>query len=156
MSGEKFDGGKLRMSLLPASALNEILSVLEFGAQKYAPDNWRKVDNLRERYFNAAHRHLSAWWSGERNDQDAKRQIGTQNGVTEGCRRQQEHQHRQCRLEKRSHQRCHRLRRAEEGCLVGAVFEHHHGTLSAGSRHRKAGLVVSRGPRRKRGVGAVS
>ena len=71
MSGEKFDGGKLRMSLLPISALNEILSVLEFGAKKYAPDNWRKVDNLRERYFNAAHRHLSAWWSGERNDPES-------------------------------------------------------------------------------------
>lgn len=71
MIGEKFDAGKLRMSLLPASALNEILAVLEFGAQKYAPDNWRKVDNLRERYFNAAHRHLSSCWSGERNDSES-------------------------------------------------------------------------------------
>jgi len=71
MSGDKFDGGKLRMSLLPVAALNEILSVLEFGAQKYAPNNWRKVDNMRERYFNAVHRHLSAWWSGERNDPES-------------------------------------------------------------------------------------
>ena len=52
--GIKHDSGKLRMSLLPIEPLTEVLTILEFGAVKYAPDNWRYVDNARTRYFDAA------------------------------------------------------------------------------------------------------
>lgn len=31
-------------------------------------DNWQYVDNSRERYYNAAMRHLTSWWEGEKKD----------------------------------------------------------------------------------------
>jgi len=68
MTGQKQDAGKPRFSLLPAPALWAVVRVLEHGATKYEPDGWRYVPDARTRYFNAAHRHLAAWWSGEPND----------------------------------------------------------------------------------------
>ncbi len=68
MSGKKFDGGKLRWSLLPIRSLNAILEVLEFGATKYAPDNWQRVEDAETRYYDAAMRHLTAWFDGEKTD----------------------------------------------------------------------------------------
>lgn len=62
--GQKHDQSKPRFSLLPQAPLWQVV-VLEFGAGKYGADNWQAVDNARERYFNACHRHLSAWWTGE-------------------------------------------------------------------------------------------
>lgn len=56
--GQKLDQGKLRWSLLPWKAAEEVVKVLEFGAQKYAPDNWRKVPNASQRYKEAAMRHM--------------------------------------------------------------------------------------------------
>lgn len=37
--------------------LEEVVDVLEYGAKKYSPDNWRKVPGLQDRYFSAAMRH---------------------------------------------------------------------------------------------------
>lgn len=37
--------------------LEEVVDVLEYGAKKYSPDNWRKVPDLQDRYFSAAMRH---------------------------------------------------------------------------------------------------
>ena len=68
--GAKHDGGKLRYSLLPKGTITEVLKVLEFGAKKYAPDNWMKVDNARTRYYDAALRHITAWHEGEKFDQE--------------------------------------------------------------------------------------
>lgn len=39
--------------------MEEVAKVLTFGARKYAPDNWRKLDNLRARYIGAALRHIT-------------------------------------------------------------------------------------------------
>ena len=69
--GVKHDIGKLRMSLLPIEPLTEVLTILEFGAVKYAPGNWQKVDNARTRYFDAAQRHILAWWQGEQTDSES-------------------------------------------------------------------------------------
>ena len=66
--GEKFDNGKLRFSLLPVGVLNKVITVLEIGAKKYQENNWRHVEGAKTRYFDALHRHVDAWWSGERND----------------------------------------------------------------------------------------
>jgi hypothetical protein len=55
----KADAGKPRPTLLPAKALQNIVEVLEFGAEKYGRDNWRNVDDP-QRYLDAALRHLSA------------------------------------------------------------------------------------------------
>lgn len=71
MYGKKHDTGKRRMSLVPHEPLNAVIDVLEFGSAKYGADNWRKVDNARTRYFDACHRHLSAWWQGEIHDQES-------------------------------------------------------------------------------------
>lgn len=66
--GRKFDGGKLQYGLLPPLALRETVKVLTFGAEKYEPDNWRRVPDGNRRYFDAAQRHLWAYKTGEVND----------------------------------------------------------------------------------------
>ena len=66
--GRKFDGGKLQYGLLPPLALREIVKVLTFGAEKYEPDNWRRVPDGHRRYFDAAQRHLWAYKEGEMYD----------------------------------------------------------------------------------------
>ena len=68
--GRKFDGGKLQYGLVPPNALKATVEILTFGAEKYEPDNWKKVPDAKRRYFDAAQRHLWAWKSGEQNDQE--------------------------------------------------------------------------------------
>ena len=65
--GRKDDAGKLPYQLLPSDAVEEILRVLDFGAQKYAPRNWEK-GMAWSRPFSALMRHMWAWWRGERTD----------------------------------------------------------------------------------------
>lgn len=67
----KNDAGKWRFSLVPLCALRSVIAVLEFGATKYAPDNWKTVPDARRRYFDAAIRHITAWWSGETADSES-------------------------------------------------------------------------------------
>lgn len=59
------------MSLLPWRALGVVVDVLEHGARKYAPDAWWGVPDARRRYYDAAQRHLCAWWLGEADDADS-------------------------------------------------------------------------------------
>ncbi|WP_416398108.1 dATP/dGTP diphosphohydrolase domain-containing protein [Allohahella sp. A8] len=71
--GMKHDTGKPRTGLMVdgfALALNEVAKVTTFGAEKYAPDNWRKVDNATSRYRDAVYRHLLAS-AHERNDSES-------------------------------------------------------------------------------------
>jgi hypothetical protein len=63
--GRKFDGDKLQYGLVPPLALRETVKVLTFGAQKYEPDNWRRVPDGHRRYFDAAQRHIWAYKEGE-------------------------------------------------------------------------------------------
>lgn len=70
-AGRKDDQGKLQWWLLPISAVEAIIRVLMFGAKKYAPNNWQKIDNAEERYFDAALRHLMAWRQGEKYDPES-------------------------------------------------------------------------------------
>ncbi len=63
MSGLKYDAGKPRWSLLMRGcslALQGVVAVLTFGAQKYAADSWQNVENAEERYRDALYRHLAA------------------------------------------------------------------------------------------------
>lgn len=69
--GAKHDSGKPRYDLLPAAAEAEIVEVLTHGADKYAPDNWRKVTDPVERYYAALRRHLAAWRLGEELDSES-------------------------------------------------------------------------------------
>lgn len=73
MTGIKHDTGKPRMSLIPDGVLDEVLAVLEFGAQKYSHDNWHKLENAKTRYYDAAHRHIAADRRGEKTDEESGR-----------------------------------------------------------------------------------
>jgi len=60
--GLKHDTGKQRYDLLAPEGLDGLVSVLTYGATKYADRNWEKGINF-SRVFAAAMRHLWAWWS---------------------------------------------------------------------------------------------
>jgi hypothetical protein len=72
VEGKKFDAGKLRHSLIPPEVLNEVLAVLEHGASKYGENNWKHVADAHTRYYDAAHRHLAAWWEGGWIDEESE------------------------------------------------------------------------------------
>lgn len=69
--GRKDDAEKPRYDLIPFNALAQVVGVLTYGAQKYAPENWRKVEGWRWRYLGAALRHVSQWARGERVDPES-------------------------------------------------------------------------------------
>jgi len=70
--GIKFDSNKLQWHLLPMGVIKEVVRVLMKGAKKYSPDNWKVVPNARERYYNAALRHITAWHEGSPYDSQTK------------------------------------------------------------------------------------
>ena len=70
-AGTKYDQDKLRYDLLPPECLEGIVEVLTFGAKKYAPNNWLKVPDAKDRYYAAAMRHLQAWRKGEITDPES-------------------------------------------------------------------------------------
>lgn len=73
-AGIKHDTGKLQWSLLPFEPLRAVLRVMAFGAHKYQRENWKLVvagADGRRRYFDAAMRHLTAWWDVEAIDEDS-------------------------------------------------------------------------------------
>lgn len=67
----KHDTGKLRYDLLPFAAVDRIVRVLNFGAGKYAPNNWQRLPDFEERYIAAMFRHLSAHQQGELTDAES-------------------------------------------------------------------------------------
>jgi len=69
--GIKHDTGKRRWSLLPWGAVASCVDVLMYGAGKYGDGNWKDVPDSRERYFDAALRHLTAWQAGQRTDAES-------------------------------------------------------------------------------------
>lgn len=73
--GMKFDSGKLRYELVDAKALAWLVGILTYGAVKYAPNNWRKVEDWRERYYAALMRHIELWRAGEEFDSDTGGQM---------------------------------------------------------------------------------
>jgi hypothetical protein len=70
--GAKHDTGKPRWSLLPTGTVAAVVRVLEHGALKYGAGNWTLVPEARTRYYDAAQRHLQAWWEGELFDPESK------------------------------------------------------------------------------------
>jgi hypothetical protein len=72
VEGVKYDQDKLTYTLLPPNALEAVVRVLMYGANKYpSADNWRKVPNARTRYLNAALRHIWAAVRGEHLDPES-------------------------------------------------------------------------------------
>ena len=69
MPGMKFDGGKLSWDLLPYDAIEKVVEILTYGAKKYKPNNWQKVEV--ERYNAALMRHFTAHMKGEDYDEES-------------------------------------------------------------------------------------
>jgi hypothetical protein len=69
--GVKHDEDKPKFSLMKPDALMEMVAVLTYGAKKYSPDNWKLLGNARQRYFDAANRHLWQWYGGEERDPES-------------------------------------------------------------------------------------
>jgi hypothetical protein len=65
MTGRKDDKEKHKWGLLPMRETEEVIEVLMFGAEKYAPDNWKKVPDGEKRYLDAIFRHSAAIAKGE-------------------------------------------------------------------------------------------
>ncbi|CAB5220177.1 hypothetical protein UFOVP232_74 [uncultured Caudovirales phage] len=70
LAGMKFDSGKLDYTLVPWDGMEEVIKVLEFGAKKYARDNWKHVENADIRYLAAAFRHIVQYNNGEMTDKE--------------------------------------------------------------------------------------
>lgn len=73
-NGVKLDVAKHRPSLVLhgfARALGEVITVAEFGARKYAPDNWMLVENGVARYTDAMLRHQLALAQGQETDPES-------------------------------------------------------------------------------------
>lgn len=63
--------GKVPFSTLPAPVMAEVgLAMLE-GARKYGRHNYRVAGVRASVYYDAAMRHLTAWWEGEDIDPDS-------------------------------------------------------------------------------------
>lgn len=70
--GRKDDAGKLAWWLLPLEPVREIVRVLQWAAfhkkpKPYGPDNWKSVKDAKQRYYDAAMRHLTDWWEWHQN-----------------------------------------------------------------------------------------
>ncbi len=69
-AGLRKNEGKLRVDLVPVSAITALAQVLEVGAKKYADNNWRrgmKWSNVHS----SLHRHLLKWLAGEDKDEES-------------------------------------------------------------------------------------
>ncbi|HEY6019295.1 MAG TPA: dATP/dGTP diphosphohydrolase domain-containing protein [Candidatus Paceibacterota bacterium] len=62
---------KPQMGLIPVGALVSVARVMELGAKKYGPYNWRAKSVRFMVYANAALRHLFAWIGGETFDPES-------------------------------------------------------------------------------------
>lgn len=69
--GVKNDEGKNRLDLIEPEFIEGVGEVLTFGAEKYEPNNWQKVENPEDRYYAAALRHLMAYRKGSKPDPES-------------------------------------------------------------------------------------
>lgn len=67
------DSDCFRMILVLCEMLwNISLSIDDFNITVSGADNWKTLPNASRRYYDAAIRHLTAWWDGERNDPESQ------------------------------------------------------------------------------------
>jgi len=71
MLGNRFNDKKLRWSLVSWKALEPLVQVLMFGAEKYDDNNWRKGLKYTET-CESLQRHLNSFIEGEDNDKESK------------------------------------------------------------------------------------
>ena len=63
--------GKLRWDLLPLDLIEKIVEVYHFGAQKYAPNTWKQLEDGENRYRGALLRHLVEHEKGNLRDDES-------------------------------------------------------------------------------------
>ena len=68
----RYNNGKADYSLIPLASMKEAAKVLEYGATKYARDNWKRPTHWSVS-FACLQRHLAAWQDGEDNDPESGR-----------------------------------------------------------------------------------
>lgn len=68
-SAQRYNSGKLRWDLIDWESVEEMVRVLEKGAERYAPDNWKKGLH-REEMLESIQRHLVALFKKEEIDSD--------------------------------------------------------------------------------------
>lgn len=68
--GLRYNEGKARIDLIPPEVIIELGKHYTYGANKYAPNNWRKGFPYSETFASLT-RHLYAWWAGEDLDQES-------------------------------------------------------------------------------------
>lgn len=66
----RYNDGKLQWGLVHYKSLEPMVRVLEFGAKKYAPNNWMKSMDTRK-ILESMQRHLAALMDGELNDPES-------------------------------------------------------------------------------------
>lgn len=67
----RYNDGKIRWSLVDFKSLEPMVRVLEFGANKYTEDNWRKGHDKKE-ILESMMRHLISLMNGEENDKESE------------------------------------------------------------------------------------
>lgn len=63
--------GRVPFSTIPGPVLGELAVALAEGAMKYGRHNYRAAGGRASTYYDAAFRHLLAWWEGEEIDPDS-------------------------------------------------------------------------------------
>lgn len=75
MSGENpkqaFGVAKPSFVYIPPAGLLYVGQVMETGAAKYGPMNWRDTSVVNDTYVNATLRHLLAYWDGQDLDEES-------------------------------------------------------------------------------------
>lgn len=70
MKADRHNSGKRKWSLVHFESIEPMVEVLEFGAKKYAPDNWKKGLDKRE-ILESMQRHLAKLMDGEAKDSES-------------------------------------------------------------------------------------
>ncbi len=68
--GLRYNNGKRKWSLVHFKSLEPMVQVLEFGALKYSPENWKKGLDKKE-ILESMMRHLTALMDGETIDSES-------------------------------------------------------------------------------------
>ena len=67
--GLRYNSDKIEISMTPNSLIYAVSKCFEYGAKKYAKDNWRRGMNWSIPY-NCAMRHMMKFWEGEDLDEE--------------------------------------------------------------------------------------
>ncbi len=71
--GRKYDTGKTQYRLMSPYFIAGVSEILTVGAKKYSADNWLYVSDGRNRYTDAALRHLYDYLKGDKLDEETNK-----------------------------------------------------------------------------------